>query len=820
VLRKGHRPFSFQAIATSRTISGWCAARPQQTDASTSGSAFGSFQAIATSRTISGGRRSQRYDGGSVTVPSSRGRLAALLVLLLASGASGLAYQVLWLRELSLILGVTVHAAATVLAAFMGGLALGGIGAGRVLARLRRPLLAFGLAEIGIGVSALAVGLAFDRGAPVDAAIHHALGWSNVALTAGRFAVAAALLLIPTSLMGLTMPLVCASATVRASFGQRLGLVYGVNTAGGILGALASGFYALGALGSDATLRIAATVSIGVGLAAIALSRATNEAPETAAADAAPAALAVSGGIPPRVLAVVVAASGFGSMALEVLWFRALVQQIAATTYAFTSMLAVVLTGIAVGSLGASWLMRRRRDWTGWLAGLYYAMAAAALGSLGLLAGSALIGPAGAPPGPFGALAMLPATLCMGATLPLALQASLGAGGTGEQVARRLGGLYAANVAGAVAGSILGGFALLPLWGVRSSIIGAGALFAVAAVLIRVSTGGFGIRRDLAALAALIALAVMAPDPLDVAFARRHGSGDRPAWRYDGAQSTVMVHLDRQQRVLFIDGLHQANDRPDMVKLHRTIGQLAMALHPDPKRALVIGLGGGATAGTVGRHGSPTLHIVELSDGVRLAAPLFAHVSYDVLRQPGTVLHMDDARSFLLTTQERFDVITADIIQPTHAGAGGLYSREYFQRARDRLRPGGLVLQWIGRREDTPYKLIARTFLDVFPETTVWEGGTLLVGTLSPLTISRAAFERRLADPATREALAAVDIPSFDALASRYTASAATLRAFVGPGPLLTDDRPLVEYFRTLPRRDATVRLDQLHGDVRTIVAP
>ncbi len=401
VLRKGHRPFSFQAIATRRRMSGGFGARPAADQRLHLRSAFGSFQ----------GRRNRlaagaKYDGGSVTVPSSRGRLVALLVLLLASGAAGLAYQVLWLRELSLILGVTVHAAATVLAAFMGGLALGSITAGRVLARLRRPLLAFGLAEIGIGVSALAVGLAFDRGAPVDAAIHDALGWSKVALTAGRFAVAAALLLVPTSLMGLTMPLVCASATVRASFGQRLGLVYGVNTAGGILGALATGFYALGALGSDATLRIAATMSIGVGLAAIALSKATGEAPETAASPSAAPATATTpasgGGIPPRVLVAVVAASGAGSMALEVLWFRALVQQIAATTYAFTAMLAVVLTGIALGSLGASWLMRRPRNWTGWLAGLFYAMAAAALGSLALLAAATLLGPAGATPGPFG----------------------------------------------------------------------------------------------------------------------------------------------------------------------------------------------------------------------------------------------------------------------------------------------------------------------------------------------------------------------------------------------------------------------------------
>lgn len=763
-----------------------------------------------------------------MTGHASRTRLAALLLLMLASGASGLAYQVLWLRELSLILGVTVYAAATVLAAFMGGLALGSAAAGRVLGWVRRPLLALGAAEILIGVSALGVGLVFDRAAPIDAALHEALGSSGPALVAGRFGVAFALLLVPTSLMGLTMPLVGASSTVRASFGERLSLAYGINTAGGVLGTIATGFYGVGALGSDATLRIAATVSIAVGLIAIRLSRTGGDATDTggiAAAAEGAANLGAPGGIGPRmspgVLATVVAASGAATMALEVLWFRALVQQMAATTYAFTSMLAVVLSGIALGSVTASRLLRRPRDWAAWLAGLNYATAAAAIGSLLLLAWATRLGRAGTDAGPFGALAMLPATLCMGASFPLALQVSAGAGGTAGEVARRIGRLYAANVAGAVAGSLLGGFLLLPQLGVRASIIVVGAVFAAAAVLVQLSTGRLRIARDLPVFAALTAIVVAAPDPLNVAFAHRHRAWEKASWRHDGVQATVMVHVGpRGRRILFIDGLHQASDAPEMVKVHRTIGHLAMALHPDPKRALVIGLGGGATPGAVGRHGRPALHIVELSDGVRLAAPLFAHISYDVLSQPGTVLQVDDARSFLLTTDERFDVITADIIQPTHAGAGGLYSREYFQRARDRLRPGGLLLQWIGRREDSAYKLIARTFLDVFPETTAWVDGTLLVGTVAPLTISRAAFERQLADPATRESLATVDLTSFDALAGWYSAGPATLRAFVGPGPLLTDDRPLVEYFRTLPKGEGPAQLEQLHDDVRPIIVP
>jgi spermidine synthase len=181
---------------------------------------------------------------------------------------------------------------------------------------------------------------------------------------------------------------------------------------------------------------------------------------------------------------------------------------------------------------------------------------------------------------------------------------------------------------------------------------------------------------------------------------------------------------------------------------------------------------------------------------------------------------VDDARDFLSTTSDRFDVITADIIQPTHAGAGGLYSREYFTRVRNRLKEGGLVLQWVGQREDTAYKLIARTFLEVFPHTTVWVDGTLLVGTVRPLHVSRAAFERQLAVSDTRVALEAVGLTSTDALAGWFTANADALRAFVGAGTVLTDDRPLVEYYRTLPKGEPLARLSDLHGDPASVFVP
>lgn len=747
-------------------------------------------------------------------------RLLALLVLLVVSGACGLAYQVLWLRALALIFGATVYAASTVLAAFMGGLAVGGVVAAPLLARLKRPLLGFALAEAGIGLTALAVAAVFDRAEPLDAMLHRATGGATASLTVARFVVASALLLVPTSLMGLTLPLVSASGLVRRAFGTRLGLAYGMNTFGGVAGALLAGFIAIPAVGAGLAMRITAGLSLAVAVGGLLLARSADD--DVAAGPVAAAAPSNAGATaaPYGVLALAVTASGAGAMALEILWFRALLQFVPATTYAFTTMLAVVLVGLAAGSLYAARRLRRDGHWLAWLTWAYLATAILALASLTVLAYAYDRGLVVAGPVMAAALAMLPPTLGMGASLPVALHvAAASVVGTAGAVASRVGRLYALNVAGAVVGAVATGFWLLPALGVRLALVLAAGLFAVVAGALARAAGIATPVRLGAGAVAFAAVAVALPDPLDLAFTRRHGADRPPLWRDEGPQATVSVHGDATSRGLFIDGLTQASDRADTVRVHRTIGHLAMLLHPDPQDALVIGLGGGATAGAVSRHGA-RLSIVELNDGVRRAAPWFAHISHDVVAQPSTRMIVDDARSFLATTDERFDVITADIIQPTHAGAGALYSVEYFTRVRARLKPGGLVLQWVGLREDSAYKLIARTFQSVFPETTAWVGGTLLVGTVEPLKVSRAAVERQLARAGTRDEVAALGLTDYDTLMSWFTAGPDDLRRFVGPGPVLTDDRPRVEFYRSLPAGEPAARLADLHGDAARVVAP
>jgi spermidine synthase len=315
-----------------------------------------------------------------------------------------------------------------------------------------------------------------------------------------------------------------------------------------------------------------------------------------------------------------------------------------------------------------------------------------------------------------------------------------------------------------------------------------------------------------------LVIAVLLPDPFATALTRRHPSGEQMLWREEGVQTTVSVNRDPDgRRVMYLDGLHQANDSPEMLALHRTIGHLPMLLHPAPSRALVVGLGGGATAGAVARHRA-SVDLVELSGSVVRGAEWFRHANDDVLRQRNVALRLDDGRNHLLLSGRQYDVITADIIQPTHAGAGNLYSAEYFRLARRSLRTGGLMLQWIGHREQTHYKLIMRTFLRVFPDATAWVDGSVLVGSLTPLELRPESLARTLADPGIRAAVAPLGIVSVDSLLGLYTAGPDQMRRFVGDGPELSDDRPLVEYHRSLPAPDGPLDLSQLRGDVADVL--
>ncbi|MBM3809964.1 MAG: hypothetical protein FJW22_17490 [Acidimicrobiia bacterium] len=750
---------------------------------------------------------------------------AAIFALFYLSGIAGLIYQTLWLRRLSVVFGVTVYAASTVLAAFMAGLALGSALSGRVLRRGVSPLTAFGIAEVLIGVTGLLSPLMLDAAWVLYGAVHDLSPNSLTVLTVARLVCSFAILVLPTTMMGMTLPLLTAACDeLRRSRARaadtNVSLLYALNTFGAMTGTLLTGYFLIPGLGIRNAFLLAASINVLVGVIALWMSWRVNRPAQPGrhggvGASEQPVASGSRRTVPVRLLWTVVGLSGFASLGLEIVWFRLMLQFVVATTEAFTAMLTTVLLGIAAGGLIATAILRSKRDPLNALAVVQALTGVAVVVSMTLLLWTVQRGWNTMQLWMAVAVAILPSALCMGVGLPLALGIAARSAAPGD-LARWIGALYSTNVAGAILGSLVTGFVLLTRLGAVNTLILLAALFLLSAVFVFWQVRG-RLRWSAPAFGAVFALAAhdMA-DPFRVAIDRRYGNQLLEFWRDEGAQTAVSVRASQFQHVLYLDGLHQANDQLEMVRLHRAIGHLPMVLHGNPREVLVVGLGGGATPGAVSQYPGARVEVVELSDGVRRAAELFRHVNYDLLNQPNVTVRIDDGRNFLTFTDRKFDVITADIIQPGHAGAGHVYSREYFTLVRNALAEDGVVLQWIGHRPSIEYRLIMRTFLEVFPDATLWYDANFMVGTRRPLALRRDTVDRLRETQQTRGALNDVGLSGWPVLRSWYTGGPDEMRAFVGSGPVLTDDRPLVEYHHWLPKPEHQPPLDlsPLKGDV------
>ena len=784
---------------------------------------------------------------GTITAPAassvrrgeSAGLFSVMCLLFFASGACGLVYQQLWTRQLSLVFGVTVYAVATVLAVFFGGLALGSLLAGRMVSRTARPLHWYGVAELAIGGLAVVTTAELRGVERAYVALAGVLPDSAPLLTTVRFILSFGVLIVPATLLGATLPLVASSSAVRGTrVVERIGVLYATNTAGAIVGTLLAGFWMIGALGISASFRVAAAVNVVVGVVAIIGSRSwETDAVEVVAATGDPAP--TPGVAPPvpertrRLVLLVFALSGFVSIALEVVWFRVLVLYVESDTYAFTIMLASVLTGIAIGGYVGAAVLHRWGARLAHLAVLELAIALSTLASFAMLAKSFTVnGRYGAALGIFGdelrfvvvagGLTVLTTAVLLGAAFPIGLALWTNGADGGAATGRRVGTFYAVNVASGIAGSLVAGFVLIPLAGSRTTLLLLATATGAAGMALTLSlSGSTRLRPILAATAivAFVATALAVPDPYASALSYRY-PGERVLWQDEGAQTTVSIHeRDDGTRVMYLDGLHQANSSPAMVDVHRLIGTLPLAVHPDPRRALVVGLGGGVTAGALSDDPRLTVDVVELSPEVVDGAGWLADVNGDVTNRTNVDVRVDDGRNYLLTSDRRYDVITADLIQPHHAGAGKLWSVEYWQLAREALAPGGVMVQWVPADRARDHAMIVRSFLSVFPHVTAWAGGTLLVGSNEPTVIDPAAYERRLAARGTGTALSAVGLGSVSELRSMYTAGRDELEDYVGDGPLLTDDRPRLEFWRSVSTgRDVTPDLSGLSGDPDEVI--
>ena len=731
--------------------------------------------------------------------------IGALLIL---SGAAGLMYQVAWVRLLGLAFGVTVYAISTVLAAFMAGLAIGSLVGGQRADQTRHPLRLYGLVELGVGATALLTPWAFSWLQDIYAALAQTPGLASTSRTVLAFAV----LLVPTGLMGATLPLAVRGARrlrgSSSSDARAIGLLYGLNTGGAIAGCLLSGFVLIGRLGLSETIAAAAACNVLAGVGAMLLSRrrlsepalvrapAPGETPAPRLARAALWVFAISGGI---------------SLAYEVVWSRILAILFDSSIYGFVLMLATVLLGIAVGgALGGLWMGWRP---TPLLAG--FSLAVLEIG-IGLAAVLTLVAFGGAYDlllglretvlgrlvrtdtrlmGALCVLTVLPAALLMGATFPVA--ARLWAAGS-SGLGRRVGGIYGGNVAGAIVGSLLGGFVLVPLLGAHLSLLllaGLNVLLGLA--LLRTLHWRLWLAPGVAWL--LIAWGATRPPLHAVVFAEHFPDQQLLAY-WEGLENTVSVGRDADGvQTLFTNSRGQTNDAPDLVRYHRVMGHLAALLAPSASpHALVVGLGAGATPGAIARHSGSQVDVIELSEAVISAAPYFRLANQDVLLQPNVHLAIDDGRNFLLRNRQPYDVVTADVIHPYDAGATNLYSVEYFTLVARALRPDGIMVQWVSPGSAYEHALIVRTFLQAFPHATLWLGGDLLIGSPQPLTLSLSVLENRLADPNARGALAEVGFNHAQDVLAQFRADEAELHAYAGAGPVLTDDHPLLEYFINL----------------------
>jgi len=763
---------------------------------------------------------------------TDRNKLArrALTAFLFLTGGSALVYQVLWSRYLSLLLGSSAVAVVVVLAAFMGGLAVGSWAFGRMADRPIRRLTLYAWLEMGVGIyCAVFPGLLRALEGPYLRLVGPLYGVSPGGFTAARLLFAALLLVPPTILMGGTMP-----AASRFLLGLEPGIrkavarLYWVNSLGAVIGALLAGFWMIPALGLDLSMDLAALVNILVGVAAIALRSRIGEDPDAVAeADPAEAPLPARA---VRAALIAVTVSGFAALVVEVAWTRLLALVLGSSTYAFTLMVSTFILGIALGSRAIAGPRFARFDPVVLLGTLFAAVAVLLAVSIPLYPYlpwvfrwlRLFVNPV-APAYPFYQatlfaiclLVMLVPTVAMGATLPLASRIS---SRDPAALGGRIGLTWALNTTGTLLGALLGGLVFLPRLGLQRTFLLVTVLYAAAAALAFL---GAERRRGLAGLA--VALAVAAPILVPRwgmeylaygEFRLRSSPGSIRSWKTgvrergsvpfheDGPSCSVSVFDDPGgSRNLRVNGKPDASDGADM-PTQLLAGHIPALLAPrEAKEVLVVGVGSGATIGALSTYPNLKVTAVEIEPAVVKAARLhFAHINEGALQDhPRVRVLVEDAKTIFQAESQRYDVIVSEPSNPWVAGIGGLFTKDFFEKARSRLLPGGLVAQWMHTYEmdDESVRLVLRTFRSVFPNATAWRMGAadvLLVATDAHAEPDLALLETRIAIPEVRRSLERINLASAHAILARQILSPAGVAALAGNGPVNSDQFPILEY--------------------------
>ncbi len=758
---------------------------------------------------------------------------ALFLIAYACSGLAGLVYEVTWTRLLTLYIGHTTAAASAVVAAFLGGLAIGAAAGGRVASSLtpRQSLKAYIALEVAVVVCALLLPLELQVLRPTLGATYQNGGGALFPVV--RVISCIVMVMIPALALGATFPMAIRwfsrDSDRPAAEG---GTLYFVNTIGAAAGSMLAGFVLIPAIGMRATSYVAMA---GTLIAAACVGAVLRFEPSFDSATAREPLARVAQGrltaaVPPWLVVAILGISGFAALVHEIAWTRILSLILGPTTYAFAATLAAVIAGVAIGSGLGTWLVSRRGANAAGMLGMTLSLAAVTAGWTYSIAGTRIpmmVARYVAELADFDQLLargvlltmglILPTSACLGAAFPLALAL---ADDRSKSAAGRFGVVYAVNTTGSVAGSLAAGFLFIPVFGIRVTLwIASGSL--IACVLILAIRGGLPRRSQITGLATAGIAAVLvltspqwdrellasgaymyAPYvPKDLDLETQLKAGELLFYE-EGAAATVTVKKLTGTTTLAVDGKTDASNRGDMLT-QKLIAHLPLLLHDDPKDVFIIGLGSGMTAGAVLTHPIARADVIEISPEVVKASAFFKTENLDALANPRTNLIVGDGRSHLALTDRKYDVIVSEPSNPWIAGVSSLFTREFFSSARDRLNAGGIFCQWANAYNisEPDLKSILATFLDVFPNGTVWLVGSddvLLVAAQEPLQDAGSKIATHMKRPDVARDLASLGVVDPFSIESLFVAGAASLRAYAGEAPIFVDDRITLEF--TAPR--------------------
>ncbi|MGE8064768.1 fused MFS/spermidine synthase [Pseudomonas sp. NPDC089569] len=767
---------------------------------------------------------SSRVASKSSAIPAPQVASPALFipaVLLCISGAAALVYQVLWIKQLSLVIGVEVFAITTGISAFFAGLAIGGWLFGRWADRLRQPVLLYAGLEVLVALLGVGATVALSLAAGPFAWLQQQVGllaWVLPFTLVG----------MPAVLMGGTLPVLVRSLATNP--GKAGGQLYAANTLGAIVGTLLAAFVLIATLGVRGSAMAAAMLNLLAAAGALWLQRQQPLQDEVAHKPHAEKA-------PDRTALWLYAIAGGVALGYEVVWSQSIVQFMSTRTYAFAVVLATYLTGLFLGSALLARRIDRLRDPWGVFglliagAGLIALLEMALLGRWLIVAqslaegwvlswgGSELAGMSTRFAVAALSIVFVP-TLLLGAAFPLALRLSVGH----ERVGRDVGAVVAFNTLGGIVGVMLCGFVLIPLLGLVRTL---GLLAIVAAGIgyfaVRKGHGVKKGRRQAVAALGLLSVALAVLTPMDKLAGLLPGARNGTLTFYEeGRGGTVAVVSqgkgEKAFQRLYIQGVSNTGDAMPSLRYMRIQALLPLLIHnAEPRSALVIGFGTGITAGALTRYpGLEHRVVAELLPSVVKAAPLFKG-NFNAGSDPNVDVRLRDGRQELLRNPQRYDLITLEPPPPSAAGVVNLYSRDFYQLAASRLQKQGLVAQWLplSTQNIDDSRSLVRSFLDVFPYATLWTSEfheMLLVGSLEPIELDTAKISQRFQQESVRSTLQDVGIGSAAALLATWVTDRAGLERFAADALPVTDDQPRIEYAPWVRAKEITRVLPVLLG--------